>query len=54
VNPLALLRVEPAEFAVLQRVLERADHWRFELDRRLARMIVAEYAEWRRRSERRR
>lgn len=47
-----MLRAEPAELRVLQRVLERADHWRFELDRRLARLIVGEYADWKRRSKR--
>lgn len=53
-SPIAILRADPIEAAVLQRVIERADHWRFELDKRLARLIVAEYAEWYRRSRRRR
>ena len=52
-SPTELLRADPIEAAVLKRVIERADYWRFELDKRLARLIVGEYAEWQRRSRRR-
>jgi hypothetical protein len=39
-----MLRADPIERAVLVLVAERADHWRLELDRRLARLVISEYA----------
>jgi hypothetical protein len=54
VSPTELLRADPIEAAVLERVIERADHWRYELDKRLAKLIVVEYAEWDRRRSRKR
>ena len=43
-SPGLLLRADPLERAVLMQALERAAHWRLELDKRLARLIVSEYA----------
>jgi len=45
VNPAGFLRADPVERAILGRVLERADHHRFELDKRLARLIISELAD---------
>jgi hypothetical protein len=39
------MRADRVEAALLARVVERADHWRLELDKRLARVVVREYAD---------
>ena len=44
-NPAELIRADPVERAVLVRALERAGHYRFELDKRLARLIISELAQ---------
>jgi hypothetical protein len=45
VSPTALMRADRVEAAVLVRVVERAASYRLDLDRRLARLIVTEFAE---------
>jgi len=49
-----MMRAGPLELALLHAALARADHHRFELDRRLARLIVSEYGEAMKRGSRRR
>ena len=44
-SPVALIRADRVEAAVLMRGLERAADYRLQLDRRLARLIVTELGE---------
>jgi hypothetical protein len=39
------MRADRVEAALLARVVDRADFWRLQLDKRLARVVVSEYAE---------
>ena len=45
-SPGELLRADRVELATVKQVLERAAHYRLELDRRLAKLIVSEMSVW--------